>query len=95
MSPFLLGNINVFELSTGAYLGQLEQPNGTPIAITGLWDLEFGDGTPRGGKNNELFFDAEPDVSVATNKDASFVLITSQDCGISIAAKVTPGCGRL
>ena len=34
-------------------------------------------------------------VSVATNKDASFVLITSQDCGISIAAKVTPGCGRL
>jgi hypothetical protein len=33
-------------------------------------------------------------LSVATNKDASFALITSQDCGSSIAAKVTPGCGR-
>jgi hypothetical protein len=31
-----------------------------PIAITNLWDLEFGDGTPQGGKTNQLFFDAEP-----------------------------------
>jgi uncharacterized protein (TIGR03118 family) len=54
------GNINVFDPATGAYLGQLDQPNGTPIAITGLWDLEFGDGTPHGGKTNELFFDAGP-----------------------------------
>ncbi len=54
------GNINVFNPVTGAYLGDLDQPNGTPIAITGIWDLEFGDGTPRGGKTNELFFDAGP-----------------------------------
>ncbi|HEV8069050.1 MAG TPA: TIGR03118 family protein [Planctomycetaceae bacterium] len=54
------GNINVFNPHTGAYLGQLDQPDGAPIAITGLWDLEFGDGTPRGGKTNQLFFDAGP-----------------------------------
>jgi uncharacterized protein (TIGR03118 family) len=54
------GNINVFDPATGAYLGQLQQPNGTPIAIKGLWDLEFGDGTPQGGKANHLFFDAGP-----------------------------------
>jgi uncharacterized protein (TIGR03118 family) len=54
------GNINVFDPSTGAYLGQLNQPDGTPITITGLWDLEFGDGTPHGGKTNQLFFDAGP-----------------------------------
>jgi hypothetical protein len=30
------GNINVFDPATGAYLGQLRQPNGAPIAITGL-----------------------------------------------------------
>ena len=54
------GNINVYNPTTDAYLGQLDQPDGTPIAITGLWDLEFGDGTPRGGKSNELFFDAGP-----------------------------------
>ena len=54
------GNINVYNPSTGAYLGQLDGPDGTPIAITGLWDLEFGDGTPKGGKTNQLFFDAGP-----------------------------------
>ncbi len=54
------GNINVYNPHTGAYLGQLDQPNGAPIAIKGLWDLEFGDGTPQGGKTNQLFFDAGP-----------------------------------
>ena len=60
------GNINVFNPATGAYLGQLDQPDGTPIAITGLWDLEFGDGTPRGGKTNQLFFDAGPNAPGVT-----------------------------
>jgi prepilin-type processing-associated H-X9-DG protein len=54
------GNINVFDPNTGAYLGQLDQPDGTPIAIKGLWDLEFGDGSPHGGKTNWLYFDAGP-----------------------------------
>jgi hypothetical protein len=54
------GNINVYNPNTGQYLGQLSQPNGTPIAIKGLWDLEFGDGTPDSGKTNQLFFDAGP-----------------------------------
>jgi uncharacterized protein (TIGR03118 family) len=54
------GNINVFDPNTGAYLGQLHQPDGSPIAIKGLWDLEFGDGTPDSGKTNQLFFDAGP-----------------------------------
>ena len=54
------GNINVFDPVTGAYLGQLHQPDGTPIAIKGLWDLEFGDGMPDSGKTNQLFFDAGP-----------------------------------
>jgi uncharacterized protein (TIGR03118 family) len=54
------GNINVFEPSTGAYLGELRQTDGAPIAITGLWDLEFGDGGPRGGKADPLYFDAGP-----------------------------------
>jgi hypothetical protein len=54
------GNINVFDPNTHAYLGQLHQPNGAPIAIQGLWDLEFGDGTPDSGRTNQLFFDAGP-----------------------------------
>jgi uncharacterized protein (TIGR03118 family) len=54
------GNINVYNPNTGQYLGQMVQPNGAPIAIKGLWDLEFGDGTPASGKTNQLFFDAGP-----------------------------------
>jgi uncharacterized protein (TIGR03118 family) len=54
------GHINVFNPSTGAYLGEMDQPDGAPIEITGLWDLEFGDGTPDSGKTNQLFFDAGP-----------------------------------
>jgi uncharacterized protein (TIGR03118 family) len=54
------GNINVYNPNTRQYLGQLLQPNGAPIAIRGLWDLEFGDGTPDSGKTNQLFFDAGP-----------------------------------
>ncbi len=54
------GNINVYNPKSGKYLGQMLQPDGDAIAIKGLWDLEFGDGTPRGGKTNQLFFDAGP-----------------------------------
>jgi uncharacterized protein (TIGR03118 family) len=54
------GNINVYDPTTGAYLGKMDQPNGAPISIPGLWDLDFGDGTPDSGKTNQLFFDAGP-----------------------------------
>jgi uncharacterized protein (TIGR03118 family) len=56
------GNINAFDPVTGAYLGQLRHPDGTPIAIPGLWDLAFGAGNKKNGKTNELFFDAGPNV---------------------------------
>src|SRR5262249_33723013 len=56
-----VGNINAYDPVTGAYLGQLRQPNGAPIAIKGLWDMDFGEGTPGSGRTNQLFFDAGPD----------------------------------
>jgi len=39
-----LGNgwINAFNPTTGKYLGWLDTPGGTPIAIPGLWGLEVG-----------------------------------------------------
>jgi uncharacterized protein (TIGR03118 family) len=58
------GNINAYKPDANGnytnYAGRLAQPNGAPIAIKGLWDLEFGDGTPISGKTNQLFFDAGP-----------------------------------
>jgi uncharacterized protein (TIGR03118 family) len=52
------GNINAFDPTSGQFLGQLKHPDGTPIAITGLWDLEFGGGKPANGRINDLYFDA-------------------------------------
>jgi uncharacterized protein (TIGR03118 family) len=51
------GHINAYQPDSNGnytiYAGQLSQPNGTPIAIKGLWDMEFDDGL-------HLFFDAGP-----------------------------------
>jgi uncharacterized protein (TIGR03118 family) len=52
------GNINAFDPTTGAFLGKLKRPDGTPTAITGLWDLEFGGGRPLNGRKSDLYFDA-------------------------------------
>jgi uncharacterized protein (TIGR03118 family) len=38
------GKINAFDAATGATLGALNDPTGNPIAIPGLWSLNFGGG---------------------------------------------------
>jgi len=67
------GAINAFDFHTGAFLGQLEDSTGTPIAIDGLWSLEFGrsgkhhsdgddddDDDDRGARTSTLYFTAGP-----------------------------------
>jgi uncharacterized protein (TIGR03118 family) len=62
------GNINAFDQGTGAYLGPLTHPDGTPIAIAGLWDLTFGGDSPANGLAKQLYFNAGPNgVSMAGN----------------------------
>jgi uncharacterized protein (TIGR03118 family) len=56
------GNINVFDPNTGAYLGPLTRPDGTPIANPGQWDLTFGGNSPKDGLARQLYFDAGPNV---------------------------------
>jgi uncharacterized protein (TIGR03118 family) len=56
------GRISAFDTVTGAFLGQLSDSHGNPIAIDGLWGLSFdaqacGKGEPRA----KLFFTAGPD----------------------------------
>jgi uncharacterized protein (TIGR03118 family) len=75
------GNINVFDPTTGAYLGQLRQPNGAPIAITGLWDLEFDSRTPNGGQTNQLFFDAGPNAPFVSGYGLVGVILAAGDQG--------------
>ena len=51
------GWINAFDPKTGNLLGALEDSTGTPIAIQGLWSLNFGNGAS-GGDKNFLYFTA-------------------------------------
>jgi uncharacterized protein (TIGR03118 family) len=55
------GRINAFNIRTGAFLGALSDSGGTPIAIEGLWGLDFG--TTRVNRKNvpALYFSAGPD----------------------------------
>jgi hypothetical protein len=51
------GLINAFDATTGSQLGQLEDPDGEPIQIDGLWALKVGnDGN--GGAGNTVYFTA-------------------------------------
>jgi uncharacterized protein (TIGR03118 family) len=52
------GHINAFDPVTGAFLGSMNAPNGTPIAIAGLWDLAFEGGHASSDKPAELYFTA-------------------------------------
>lgn len=59
----LIGNfgdgwINAYNPKTGAHLGALKNAGGQPIAIPGLWALEFGNGVI--GTPNTLLFTAGP-----------------------------------
>jgi uncharacterized protein (TIGR03118 family) len=57
------GKINAFELQpngTYQFRGQLQDGNGSMIAIDGLWALRFGNGAAA-GPTDTLFFTAGPD----------------------------------
>jgi len=51
------GKINAFSATTGAPLGTLQNASGSPIVISGLWALIFGNGKS-GGDSNTLYFSA-------------------------------------
>jgi len=51
------GKINAFNATTGAPLGTLMSPAGSPIVNAGLWALIFGNGKS-GGDTNTLYFTA-------------------------------------
>jgi uncharacterized protein (TIGR03118 family) len=57
------GEIHAFRLVDGTWVprGALRGLDGMPIAIDGLWALEFGNGAPNNGPTDTLFFTAGPD----------------------------------
>jgi uncharacterized protein (TIGR03118 family) len=57
VGQFGSGQIAQFELKTGSFFGLLNDPNGEPLTIDGLWALSFGNGG-NAGPTNTLFFTA-------------------------------------
>jgi uncharacterized protein (TIGR03118 family) len=53
------GSINAFDATTGSGLGQLDDPDGEPIQIDGLWALKVGNGGS-GGAADTVYFTAGP-----------------------------------
>jgi uncharacterized protein (TIGR03118 family) len=51
------GKINAYDPNTGAFLGNITDATGKPIAIEGLWAITFGNGGS-GGDTNALYFAA-------------------------------------
>jgi hypothetical protein len=79
-------SINAFDPSTGVFLSHLQSPNGTPLAIPGLWDLDFGAGSPNNGKTNELFFTAGPNAVTFTGNGLFGLIHAAGDQGGGSAA---------
>jgi uncharacterized protein (TIGR03118 family) len=65
------GHINVFN-SRGNFIGKLDQPNGKPLVIDGLWKLTLGGG--RTSSPDTLYFTAGPNGET----DGLFGTITPQ-----------------
>jgi uncharacterized protein (TIGR03118 family) len=51
------GHINAFNATTGAFLGELKDPDGEPIQIDGLWTIRVGN-NGAGGDANTVYFTA-------------------------------------
>ena len=54
------GRINAFDATTHAFLGQITDGNGAPLAIDGLWAITPGNGGSAGSQSL-LYFSAGPD----------------------------------
>lgn len=55
------GVIDVFNPTTGKFLGKLKDGNNNVIKINGIWGIAFGSGTTSGGPSTSLYFAAQPD----------------------------------
>jgi uncharacterized protein (TIGR03118 family) len=95
------GKINAFNATTGASLGQLDDTTGNPIAIPGLWSLDFGGGAQSedpgtlyitagigGGPNNDPL---ESHGLLASIQAApSFITSGVQNAGSFLAGPIAP-----
>lgn len=90
------GRINAFDPANGAWLGTVNDTNGLPVAIQGLWALAFGNGG-NGGEPHTLYFTAGPngenDGLFGSLAPVMPVFTTVSDKGIAAALNWAGGSG--
>ena len=62
------GTISAFDLSSGNYLGTMQDGKGNNIQINGLWGLQWGNGG-NGGSGSALYFAASPGAGASGYSD--------------------------
>ena len=72
------GQIAAFNGFTGKFIGLMQNPNGTTLAIDGLWALAFGN-TANAGPYNALFFTAGPNAEANGLFGALTAVVIEQD----------------
>lgn len=53
------GRIAAYDIVSGSFIDYLRRPNSTPVAVAGLWGLQFGNGASL-GDSSALYFAAGP-----------------------------------
>jgi hypothetical protein len=79
-------DIDVFDPVSGAFLGTLQKPDGTPIVIYGLWDLTFGGSSPDNGLSKQLYLDAGPNAPNPAGNGLFGMIIAAGNGGDSDSA---------
>lgn len=59
------GTIVAYNIESGQYVGTVKDTTGKAIHIDQLWGIEFGGGSAKNGRKNQLFFTAGPNNNLA------------------------------
>ena len=91
------GRINAFNPTNGLWLGTVNDTNGNPVSLQGLWALAFGNGG-NGGETHTLYFTAgfngENDGLFGSLAPVSPVFTAVSDKGIAAALTWAGGSGN-
>jgi uncharacterized protein (TIGR03118 family) len=85
------GRINAFNVTTGAYLGTLQDSTGAPIVIPGLWALLYGGNGARSDANTLYFVAGMPNGSTTPRGLLGSIAPPSAVAAVVNAASLQPG----